>query len=103
MLGLFNRKGYIVLCKIFYLYYFCNRMVVILSRWNYYIITDLDAVIISNIVIAFIPLIKFHSAINVVLFAALYLFINGRIKNLTKAIKTDEFPDIVGKVTPCFW
>ena len=100
MLGFFKRERYIPLSKILYFYYFCDRVVVVLSNRDNHIVANLNAVIVSYVIIAFEAFIKFHATVNIVLFATLYLPVNRRVEDFAKAIKTDELPNIVGKVPP---
>lgn len=66
-------------------------MVVVFSNRNNYIITNFDAVIVSNVVIVFIHSVKFYATVNVIQFEVLIFSVDRRFENYTK-ILSDKHP-----------
>ena len=78
-------------------------MVVILANGYNHIIANGNIVLISNVVIAFVALVKFHATVNVIGSAALDLLVDRRIEYFTHSVETHKLPYGVGKIAPELW
>ena len=90
MLGTVQWKGYISFGKIRHLYNFCNGLSVLSANGNNHTVADMDIIFIGNVIIAFVPIIIFHAAINVVCTAALVLPIDCRIEYFATSIEPNS-------------
>lgn len=104
MLGAVKRKWNIILCKILNLHNFGCGMVVIPADRNNHSVTDLDVVLVGNVIIAFVAFVKFHAAINIVVSATPDLPVDRWIEYFTASVELNKIPyTVASSMQPFFW